>query len=114
MWQLVMDEATPATARVQAFRCLAEMAFRGQDLSELESRIEQLERGVPMPLSVNALKDRVKQLEARKPRKMVTMFYNGRAEARAKYADLVRQHGAANVVVVGWFKKGESSDQWMA
>jgi hypothetical protein len=33
------------TARVQAFRCLAEMAFRGQDLSELESRIEQLERG---------------------------------------------------------------------
>jgi hypothetical protein len=45
MWQLVMDEATPATARVQAFRCLAEMAFRGQDLSELESRIEQLERG---------------------------------------------------------------------
>jgi hypothetical protein len=45
MWQLVMDEATPATARVQAFRCLTEMAFRGQDLSELESRIEQLERG---------------------------------------------------------------------
>jgi hypothetical protein len=45
MWKLVMDEATPATARVQAFRCLAEMAFRGQDLSELESRIEQLERG---------------------------------------------------------------------
>ena len=45
MWKLVMDEATPATARVQAFRCLTEMAFRGQDLSELESRIEQLERG---------------------------------------------------------------------
>jgi hypothetical protein len=45
MWQLVMDEATPATARVQAFRCLADMAFRGQDLSELETRIEQLERG---------------------------------------------------------------------
>ena len=66
-----------------------------------------------MPLSVNALKDRVKQLEARKPRKIVTMFYNGTAEARAKYVDLVRQHGSGNVLVVGWFKKGESSKQWV-
>ena len=66
-----------------------------------------------MPLSMNALKDRVKQLEGRKRGKVVTMFYDGKAEARAKYADLVRQHGSANVVVVGWFKEGESPDQWV-
>jgi hypothetical protein len=66
-----------------------------------------------MPLSVNALKDRVKQLEGRKRGKVVTVFYDGTAEARAKYADLVYQHGAANVLVVGWFKDGESSQQWI-
>jgi hypothetical protein len=68
---------------------------------------------MPMPLSVNALKDRLKRLEGRKRGKVVGMFYDGTAEARAKYADLVRQHGSANVVVVGWFKKGESSAQWV-
>jgi hypothetical protein len=66
-----------------------------------------------MPLSVNALRDRVKNLEGRKCGKIVTIFYNGTAEARAKYADLVRQHGSSNVLVVGWFKKGESPDQWV-
>jgi hypothetical protein len=66
-----------------------------------------------MPLSVNALKDRVKRLEGRKRGKIVTMFYNGTAEARAKYRDLVRQHGSGNILVVGWFKKGESSAQWL-
>ena len=66
-----------------------------------------------MPLSVNALRNRVKHLEGRKRGRIVTMFYNGTAEARAKYADLVRQHGSNNVFVVGWFKKGESSKQWV-
>jgi hypothetical protein len=47
---------------------------------------------------MNALKDRVKQLEGRKREKIVGMFYDGTAEARAKDADLVRQHGAANVL----------------
>jgi hypothetical protein len=61
-----------------------------------------------MPLSVNALKDRVKQLEGRQRGKKVGMFYDGTAAARAKYADLVRQYGAANVIVVGWRKNVES------
>jgi hypothetical protein len=44
MWSLVLNEANPATARVQAFRVLAEMAFKAQDLSELEERLEALEQ----------------------------------------------------------------------
>jgi hypothetical protein len=75
--------------------------------------LSNLNEEPPMPLSINALKDRVTRLEGRKRGKIVSMFYDGTVEARAKYADLVRQQGAANVVVVGWFKKGESSDQWV-